>query len=72
MFLSRDVTQFEIKQEDCCDLSIHRSIRLDVWVINHTLDVFCVDFYYQVFHTNYPNLHVLQSMEETKQFQLHL
>ncbi len=43
MVLSSDVAKREIKEQDTGDPTVNRRVRLNVWVINHTLNVLCVD-----------------------------
>ena len=38
------MNQFEFKEQNSLDPSINRCVRLEIWVVEHSLDVFGVHF----------------------------
>ena len=54
----------EVEHEDSHDPTVHGGVRLDVGIVQHAFDVFCIDFDCKILQANNPNL---DGLECTKQ-----
>jgi len=52
MLVGRNVDQFEIEEQNCCDPSVDGGIRLDVWVAKHTTDEYSIHLHNQMLDAN--------------------
>ena len=65
MIPSGNVFEFEGKGEDRGDPAVHRSVRNDVRIVDHTFDIFCVDFDSEIASSDEPKLRGLECPEES-------
>ena len=72
MLGARNVSKLEVEKEDGSNPSIYWCVRLDVQIIYHTFDVFCIDFNYEVAYANNPDLHGFEHLKQTIELNLHL
>ena len=48
-----NMNEFEMKRLDANDPSVHRHSGLNVWVIQHALNIACINFHMEVSNTDY-------------------
>lgn len=65
MIPSGNVFEFEGEGKDGGDPAVHRSVRNDVRIVDHTFDIFCVDFDSEIASSDEPKLRGLECPEES-------
>lgn len=65
MIPSGNVFEFEGKGKDGGDPAVHRSVRNDVRIVDHTFDIFCVDLDSEIASSDEPKLRGLECPEES-------
>lgn len=72
MVRGRYMLEGEVEGEDSCDPTVHGRIRLDIGIIQHPLDIFCVDFNREIVDANDPNFNGPDCTKKTIKLDLSL
>jgi hypothetical protein len=72
VILRRYVPESEVEEEDACDPTVNRCVRLNVGIIDHALDVTSVYFDDEVLHTDNVDTDVLEGAEESEELNFRL
>ena len=62
----------EVEGKNSCDPTVHGCIRLDIGIIQHPLDIFCVDFNCEIVDANDPNFNGPECVKKTIKLDLSL